>query len=82
MLRKIFKNLGVVLLPIKILNKPKTKRGIIMYSDGAAVHSKQALVLINKNNCTGKAIFELSNYVIQKVIDRFGITLEREVNII
>jgi UDP-N-acetylmuramate dehydrogenase len=50
--------------------------------NGAAVHSKQALVLINKNNSTGKAVFELSDYVIQKVIDKFGVTLEREVNII
>jgi UDP-N-acetylmuramate dehydrogenase len=50
--------------------------------NGAAVHSKQALVLINKNNCTGNAVFELSGYVIQKVFDKFGVTLEREVNII
>lgn len=50
--------------------------------DGAAVHSKQALVLINKNNCTGKAVFELSGYVLQKVFDKFGVALEREVNII
>ncbi|MDP1801384.1 MAG: UDP-N-acetylmuramate dehydrogenase [Bacteroidota bacterium] len=50
--------------------------------EGAAVHSKQALVLINKNNCSGKAVFELSGYVLQKVFDKFGVTLEREVNII
>jgi len=50
--------------------------------NGAAVHSKQALVLINKDNCNGKAVFELSDYVLQKVFDKFGVTLEREVNII
>ena len=50
--------------------------------EGAAVHSKQALVLINKNNCTGKAVFDLSGYVLQKVFDKFGVTLEREVSII
>lgn len=51
--------------------------------NGAAVHTKQALVLINKtNNCKGQAVFELSSYVLQKVFDKFGVTLEREVNII
>lgn len=50
--------------------------------NGAAVHSKQALVLINKDNCTGKAVYELSDYVLRKVFDKFGVTLEREVNII
>ncbi len=50
--------------------------------NGAAVHSKQALVLINKNNCTGDAVFALSDYVLQKVFDKFGVALEREVNII
>lgn len=50
--------------------------------NGAAVHSKQALVLINKNNCKGSDVFELSGYVLQKVFDKFGVTLEREVNII
>ncbi len=50
--------------------------------NGAAIHTKQALVLINKNNCSGLDVFELSNYVIQKVFDKFGVSLEREVNII
>jgi UDP-N-acetylmuramate dehydrogenase len=50
--------------------------------EGAAIHTKQALVLINKNKCSGQAIYELSNYVIQKVFDKFGVSLEREVNII
>lgn len=51
--------------------------------NGAAVHSKQALVLINKSNhCSGKAVFDLSTYVLQQVFDKFGVMLEREVNII
>ncbi len=50
--------------------------------NGAAVHLKQALVLINKNNCTGKDVFSLSTYVLKTVNDKFGVMLEREVNII
>lgn len=49
---------------------------------GAAVHDKQALVLINKNNATGQAIYELSQIIIQKILDTFAIQLEPEVNII
>lgn len=50
--------------------------------NNAAVHIKQALVIVNKGNCSGKDVLELSNYVIQKVFNKFGVTLEREVNII
>jgi UDP-N-acetylmuramate dehydrogenase len=50
--------------------------------NGAAVHDKQALVLINKNNCNGQDVFNLSSYVLQKVFDKFGVQLEREVNVI
>lgn len=50
--------------------------------NGAAVHAKQALVLINKNNATGQSIFDLSTLVMKTVQDKFGVTLEREVNII
>jgi len=49
--------------------------------NGAAVHDKQALVLVNKNNTTGGNVFKLSDYVMTKVFDKFGVMLEREVNI-
>lgn len=50
--------------------------------NGAAVHLKQALVLINKGNCTGEDVYKLSAYVMDKVLEKFGVQLEREVNII
>lgn len=49
---------------------------------GAAVHTKQALVLINKNKATGIDVFDLSSIVIKNVSDKYGVQLEREVNII
>lgn len=49
---------------------------------GAAVHTKQALVLINKNHATGCDIVNLAKYVSQTVHGRFGIMLEPEVRFI
>lgn len=50
--------------------------------NGAAVHDKQPLVLVNKNNATGEDVFQLSKIVQDKVFDKFGIMLEPEVNIL
>ena len=48
-----------------------------------ATHHLQSLVIINKTgNATGKEIFDFSTEIINSVKDKFGIELEREVNII
>lgn len=46
------------------------------------VHSQQALVLINLGNATGKEVIALADEIIMAVSERFGIVLEKEVNIL
>jgi UDP-N-acetylmuramate dehydrogenase len=48
----------------------------------AGVHDKQALVLVNHKNATGREIFDLSESVKKSVLNKYNIELEREVEIV
>ena len=46
------------------------------------VHDRQALVLVNYGGAQGHELLELSDRIIQDIQNKFGIALEREVNIV
>jgi UDP-N-acetylmuramate dehydrogenase len=46
------------------------------------VHKLQALVLVNYGGSTGEQIYDLSSSIISDIQEKFGVTLEREVNIL
>ena len=51
-------------------------------SGDAGCHASQALVLVNYGNASGEELLDLSARIMESVQQRFGVLLEREVNII
>lgn len=48
----------------------------------AAVHERQALVLVNHGNASGDEVLAMAKHVQKTVMERFGIQIETEVNVI
>jgi UDP-N-acetylmuramate dehydrogenase len=48
----------------------------------AGCHAQQALVLVNYGNASGHDVYELSGEIARTVKEKFGVDLEREVNVI
>lgn len=49
--------------------------------NGVGVHDKQALVIVNYNNADGKTILNFSEKIQQKVFEKFGLNIKREVRV-
>lgn len=49
--------------------------------NNCGVHTLQALVLVNYSNASGEEIYSLSEAIINDVFNKFGVHLQREVNI-
>ena len=53
------------------------------YAEGDfGVHDRQSLVLVNRGNAKGSDIYGLSQRILDDVKSKFGVELEREVNVI
>lgn len=48
----------------------------------AGIHKNQALVLVNYGNATGQEILNVSKQVQKTILEKFGIAIEAEVNVI
>jgi UDP-N-acetylmuramate dehydrogenase len=51
-------------------------------ADDHGVHKDQALVLVNYGRATGAEVWDLSGRIVESIREKYGVELEREVNII